>query len=114
MSKLYAAVCIVELRFRSVITAPGSLAPNCFQTVLLMVMCLLLQVGDRVGKNEKTKVTCKLQRADAGPPGREPVSKHTYYYTFNLVCSVKTGTVQCERRTFLAVAETCSGLADAS
>jgi Cilia- and flagella-associated protein 298 len=37
----------------------------------------LLQVGDRVGKNEKTKVTCKLQRADAGPPGREPVSMHT-------------------------------------
>jgi hypothetical protein len=30
-------------------------------------------VGDRVGKNEKTKVICKLQQTGAGPPAREPV-----------------------------------------
>eukprot|EP00904_Undaria_pinnatifida_P003098 jgi/Undpi1/1278/HiC_scaffold_11.g04670.m1 len=29
-------------------------------------------VGDRVGKNEKTRVTCKLQQPGSGPPGREP------------------------------------------
>lgn len=29
-------------------------------------------VGDRVGKNEKTRVTCKLQAPGSGPPGREP------------------------------------------
>lgn len=29
-------------------------------------------VGDRVGKNEKTRVTCKLQNPGSGPPGREP------------------------------------------
>lgn len=29
-------------------------------------------VRDRVGNNEKTKVICKLQPPDAGPPGREP------------------------------------------
>lgn len=30
-------------------------------------------VGERVGKNEKTKVVAKLQKKGAGPPGREPV-----------------------------------------
>lgn len=30
-------------------------------------------VGDRLGRNEKTKVVGKLQKAGAGPPGREPV-----------------------------------------
>eukprot|EP00953_Heterococcus_sp_UTEX-ZZ885_P037315 19178-Heterococcus_DN1.PRE.3 len=45
---------------------------NGYSTVLQRLFQRLLQVGDRVGKNEKTKVTCKLQRADAGPPGREP------------------------------------------
>eukprot|EP01041_Mallomonas_annulata_P000708 gene708-1360_t len=30
-------------------------------------------VGDRLGKNEKTKVIGKLQKAGGGPPGREPV-----------------------------------------
>lgn len=29
-------------------------------------------VGDRVGKNEKTRIMCKLQKPGAGPPGREP------------------------------------------
>ena len=29
-------------------------------------------VGDRVGHNEKTRVTCKLQKPGSGPPGREP------------------------------------------
>jgi hypothetical protein len=29
-------------------------------------------VGDRLGRNEKTKVIGKLQRPGAGPPGREP------------------------------------------
>ena len=29
-------------------------------------------VGDRVGKNEKTRVTCRLQQPGSGPPGREP------------------------------------------
>ncbi|CAM9748459.1 unnamed protein product [Pylaiella littoralis] len=29
-------------------------------------------VGDRVGKNEKTRVMCKLQNPGSGPPGREP------------------------------------------
>lgn len=29
-------------------------------------------VGDRVGKNEKTRITCKLQKPGSGPPGREP------------------------------------------
>lgn len=29
-------------------------------------------VGDRLGKNEKTKVIGKLQKAGGGPPGREP------------------------------------------
>lgn len=29
-------------------------------------------VGDRVGKNEKTRITCKLQNPGSGPPGREP------------------------------------------
>ncbi|KAG5177217.1 putative flagellar basal body protein [Tribonema minus] len=29
-------------------------------------------VADRIGKNEKTKATCKLQRSGAGPPCREP------------------------------------------
>lgn len=29
-------------------------------------------VGDRLGKNEKTKVVGKLQNPGAGPPGREP------------------------------------------
>lgn len=29
-------------------------------------------VGDRVGSNEKTRVTCKLQKPGSGPPGREP------------------------------------------
>ena len=29
-------------------------------------------VGDRVGKNEKTKVICRLQGSKAGPPSREP------------------------------------------
>jgi len=30
-------------------------------------------VGERLGRNEKTKVVGKLQKAGAGPPGREPV-----------------------------------------
>ena len=30
-------------------------------------------IGDRLGKNEKTKVVGKLQRPGAGAPGREPV-----------------------------------------
>eukprot|EP00903_Cladosiphon_okamuranus_P019889 g18281.t1 len=29
-------------------------------------------LGDRVGKNEKTRIMCKLQKPGAGPPGREP------------------------------------------
>lgn len=29
-------------------------------------------VGDRLGRNEKTKVVAKLQKPGAGPPGREP------------------------------------------
>eukprot|EP00947_MAST-08B_sp_MAST-8B-sp1_P005003 g5003.t1 len=29
-------------------------------------------VGDRVGRNEKTKVICRLQGAKGGPPSREP------------------------------------------
>ncbi|CAM9622894.1 unnamed protein product [Sphacelaria rigidula] len=29
-------------------------------------------VGDRVGHNEKTRVTCKLQKPGSGAPGREP------------------------------------------
>jgi hypothetical protein len=29
-------------------------------------------VRDRVGKNEKTKVICKLSKAGSGPPAREP------------------------------------------
>merc|ERR1719263_397194 len=29
-------------------------------------------VGDRVGRNEKTKVICKLQQSGAGAPAREP------------------------------------------
>ncbi|CAN0557273.1 unnamed protein product, partial [Ectocarpus sp. 8 AP-2014] len=29
-------------------------------------------VGDRVGKNEKTRIMCKLQKPGSGPPGREP------------------------------------------
>ncbi|CAM9304508.1 unnamed protein product [Hapterophycus canaliculatus] len=29
-------------------------------------------LGDRVGKNEKTRITCKLQKPGSGPPGREP------------------------------------------
>lgn len=29
-------------------------------------------VGDRVGKNEKTRVKCKLQNPGSGAPGREP------------------------------------------
>ena len=29
-------------------------------------------VADRLGKNEKTKVIGKLQKAGGGPPGREP------------------------------------------
>lgn len=30
-------------------------------------------VGDRVGRNEKTKIVAKLQKPGAGPPAREPV-----------------------------------------
>ncbi|CAN0435588.1 unnamed protein product, partial [Phaeothamnion confervicola] len=28
--------------------------------------------SDRVGRNEKTKISAKLQRPGSGPPGREP------------------------------------------
>jgi hypothetical protein len=36
-------------------------------------------VKDRVGKNEKTKITAKLTKAGSGPPMREPViSEGTY------------------------------------
>merc|ERR1711918_223921 len=30
------------------------------------------KVGDRLGKNEKTKIVAKLQRKGSGPPAREP------------------------------------------
>lgn len=33
------------------------------------------KVSDRLGKNEKTKVICKLTREGSGAPGREPIVK---------------------------------------
>lgn len=40
--------------------------------VLLLTSLESQTVGDRVGRNEKTKVVCRLQGKGSGPPAREP------------------------------------------
>ncbi len=40
-------------------------------TESIVLFCFVQTVGDRVGKNEKTKVTARLQKKGGGAPVRE-------------------------------------------
>ncbi|CAM9786467.1 unnamed protein product [Choristocarpus tenellus] len=58
-----------------VLTLLSFLILSCLISSHLISSYLTLQLqclGERVGKNEKTRITCRLQGPGSGPPCREP------------------------------------------